>query len=288
VEQNVDEKTPLGGYTPLQVACSVGNRDVAYQLLSRGARAKDADGNYPIHFAVATRHFMIASDILLFRHNVNEQNSNGHTALHLACMRKDVASVEWLLKQDASASIKDTLGNTALVYGIGSGDVSIVRAFLNAKTCDWLAKNNKGQSILHIVLLTKSSAILELLADKKKDVFIKLLNEPDKAMNRSPLFYGVVDHDKIFSLLIMQPEINLNLQDSNGDTALHLAIKCDNLTAIRLLMYGPHPVNPDTKNNEKQTPKALLKLKPELNSKLKDKKVGMTNFGSGDVDNIKL
>jgi ankyrin repeat protein len=290
----VDDKTLSAGYTALHYAAFYGNREAVYLLLNKGAKARDFNENTAFHAACWKKHFTVASDLLLFGHTPNDKNVAGHSALHLACMKKDKDSIEYLLKQGSSPNAKDEFGNLPLFYALHSQDKSIIRLFAEATDCDWTLKNNKGQSVFHLAVLQKSMTLLDFLFTLKKPIMTKFINEADWILNRTPLHYSIMDFDKITSVtsfLCIQPEINLNLQDTAGDTALHLAVKLENAHGARLLMFGTTPANMELKNGEKVTVKSLLKQKPEFSARLKDKKRQSSQniMGSGDTDDhIKL
>lgn len=204
------------------------------------------------------------------------------TALHIATIRKDIDSLNFLIENGANVNIKDSNGNTPLFLAVQTNNRDAIKRFVEISECDWTIKNNRGQTLFHYAILTKNATLVDFLYSIKKDSMTKLINEIDNIQGRTPIFYSVAEYDKILSFLIIQPQVNLNIQDQAGDTVLHVAIKIENVNAIRLLMNGPNAANSEIKNLEKQSAKMLLKSKPELKSKLNDK--GGKGFASGDVE----
>jgi len=280
-EAKIEAQT-TNGLTSLHYATYRGNREAVHLLLEKGAKIKDTLGYSALMAALWKKRITIAYDLLLYGHNINDKNSNGMTALHLAIVRKDMESVEFLIKNGADVNIKDINGNTPLFIAIQTNNRDVIKRFLEISEVDWLAKNTKGQSIFHYSVLQKNATFVDFLYSIKKETMTKLINEPDVSNHRTPIFYSVIEYDKILSFLIIQPQVNLNIQDVNGDTPLHLAIKNENVNAIRLLMNGPNAANSEIKNFEKQSAKMMLKSKPELKQKISEGKG--KGFASGDQE----
>lgn len=248
------------GYTALHYAAFKGHRDCVYQLISKGAGKSKSYSHTPFMFALKNNHFTICFDFLLFGYNINEKNVSGYSALHLAGFRSDIEVFSFLIKNKANINLKDDQGNTPLVsciysrFKIGIGKLSDINE------CDFQVKNNKGQNILHLAILTKNVSILEFLFNLKKEIMLKLVNDGDKEMNRTPLQYAIlINWLEMIPRLIDIPQ-TFNHQDSNGDNSLHLAAKTQNLLAYKLLLnVQSQPPLIDTKNNEKNTPKNITK-----------------------------
>ncbi|OHS93555.1 cardiac ankyrin repeat protein [Tritrichomonas foetus] len=52
-------------------------------------------------------------------------------------------------------------------------------------------------------------------------------------MLQTAVFY---EYTEFVDFLLQYPEININNQDINGDTALHYAVKCKNIEIIKKLL----------------------------------------------------
>lgn len=271
-EAKVDTQTTAQGFTALHYATFKGNRESVHILLENGAKLKDKGGYTPLMSALFKKQYIIAYDLLLYGQNINEKNENGMSALHLAVLRKDHESFDFLIKIKANVNIKDSNGNSPLFIAIQTNNRDVLKKLVDVSECDWTIKNNRGQTIFHYAILARNATLIDFLYSIKKDLMSKLINEVDSILGRTPIFYSVVEYDKILSFLIIQPQVNLNIQDQNGDTVLHLAIKLENVASIRLLMNGPNAANVEIKNNEKQSAKMLLKSKPDLNKKLTTEK----------------
>jgi ankyrin repeat protein len=81
------------------------------------------------------------------RTELDQENRAQHTALRLAVVRRDIASVRALLKAGASTEIKSSTGQTIIHLAAENCDESMVQALLDAKA-NPDAADNEGKSCL--------------------------------------------------------------------------------------------------------------------------------------------
>jgi len=77
-------------------------------VLIKGYRKKDFDGN-PLKYSA----LQLASKMIELGANVNLQDSHGNTPLHIACIRRDYETIEFLLKNGAIKTIYNHEGKNA-------------------------------------------------------------------------------------------------------------------------------------------------------------------------------
>ncbi|WP_257264172.1 ankyrin repeat domain-containing protein [Endozoicomonas sp. ONNA2] len=113
--------------TPLHCAALNDQKDIVSELLKRGANAKlpDTDGRSAIHHAVtdidkpatqempAHRHSLLVDLIENGKVEINAQDKEGRTALHIAANQGRIEIVRELLKRGADFNIQDNEGMTA-------------------------------------------------------------------------------------------------------------------------------------------------------------------------------
>jgi ankyrin repeat protein len=104
------------GWPPLHLAAFFGSEAMARLLLSRHAsvhaRSRSAEGNTPLHAAVAGRQPATVDLLLAAGSDVNAQDSGGWTALNLAAHEGIAAMVESLLHAGADPTIPSDTGQT--------------------------------------------------------------------------------------------------------------------------------------------------------------------------------
>ncbi|XP_048244172.1 putative ankyrin repeat protein RF_0381 [Haliotis rufescens] len=112
--------------TPLCEACHVNARDIALLLLSSGARVNahsNSLGKQPLHFACDTPEdrMNLIECLLEAGCDINAQDEDGNTALHLACTQSNVEVTRLLLNSGADVTLEDVDGETALLRSCYAG-----------------------------------------------------------------------------------------------------------------------------------------------------------------------
>ena len=244
--------------TPLHLACRQNHYKVVKVLLRYGANmtAQNAQGDTPLH--VACRHASYQCvKVLSTSESSNMQNQSGNTPLHLACEIGSYACVTALTK--CSWSITNNSGDTPLHIACRLGSFSIVYCFIKSSQCGVNTQapsiaNDSGELPLHLALLTfkQSTTLVRLHA------LLELTNLTPIQHNFSELIFfackckaslsykiarylktrGVRidtcdEHSKLpihyaasVSLELVKvcaSSSNVNAQDRDGNTALHVA-----------------------------------------------------------------
>lgn len=158
----------------------------------------DNSNNLPIYYAIINKNFYATKQLLLFNSDLYHKNNDGFNSLHLA------------------------------VY---SRSLDICRLIINSNI-DINSRSNSGETALHIACNLNLFDISKFLIDNHADI-----NLLDFDNEYSPLHYAITSNNfDIFSLLLKQSNINLNLQDFFGNSPLHYAIIEKNFKAIDLLI----------------------------------------------------
>ncbi|KAJ2989487.1 hypothetical protein NUW58_g3441 [Xylaria curta] len=214
-----------------------------------------------LHFAIGMRDnikFELLVTLLLDNHaqhgrNADEVNNTGESALHVAARNGHLKVVKLLLKAEADASIRDLSGQLALHYAASGGHNDIMplliraRNFKNQKTVPYShssmanrdefdGKTNEG---------THGESYERIDGQRSDDSNRKSDKRIEDGMN------GDTDKksDKQTTSL---PEVDY--QDNNGQTALHLAARNGHTPVVDTLLR--HGTQVYAKDNSGQT--ALL------------------------------
>lgn len=120
------------GWTPLHLAAFFGRDDAVDVLLAAGADlravSRNHEGNMPLHAALAGRGAgRIATTLMAHGADVRAPDAGGHTALHQAAFRDDVALVNAVLARGADASTRNRDGKTALAIAEEHGHAAVAR-----------------------------------------------------------------------------------------------------------------------------------------------------------------
>lgn len=142
-EMNVNA-TDRFGLNALHRASQHGHLSTVTALLENmGAQplAVTNEGNTAIHLAAREGHTDIIQCItshmwkkkLPIQTTIDARNSDGLTALHLACIRRNLTAVEALLAHHASLKMQSNTGETCLHYAVQGGDPEIVKLLLKSE-----------------------------------------------------------------------------------------------------------------------------------------------------------
>ena len=150
------------GFTPLGVACAVGNWRLARFLLERGAKA-EVDGTVPALLGAAGGDEDDAAGVqLLLKHKAKADTRDGERrgALHVAAAGGHAGIVAALLDAGADVRARDVHGMTPLLSAARGGRLSAFDVLVDAGA-DVMAKDNDGRTaLLHAVLAEVPSLVL--------------------------------------------------------------------------------------------------------------------------------
>ncbi|XP_062506167.1 E3 ubiquitin-protein ligase MIB2-like isoform X2 [Corticium candelabrum] len=249
----VDRKA--SGKTALQVACHQGETEVVKLLLDANAflEGTDEDGDTALHYCCFGDEVGCATMLLERGANVSPINKTGSTPLHIAVNKNHVSCVRLLSRQSGcDLDAQDAYGDTPLHDAVSKENNAVVGILLEAGAKP-LTKNNRGFNCVHHAALKGNADGIEkivhrypaLVNDKKEDGFTPLhlaaLNDhqdvarvllrssqcdvdPTNNRGQTPLLLSVSQgHTKLIELLVGYGA-NVNAEDEDGDTCLHLAL----------------------------------------------------------------
>lgn len=267
------------GLTPLRWAIMHSNLSTAKLLLDSGADVNTTsnDKSTPLIQATiqATTQATTQATIqttrirneqavwLLLSHkaNMNEQDSQGNTALHYAASYGN-KSILWLLVEEgASLDLHNINGRTPLHEAVASGNLSMAW-YLIVKGANVGLADAHGNEPGHLVA-RQSYEPQDLAAWQRLRTTFDMLREHGADFNHkdsqglTPLHYAAsLGHDSIVQKLL-DCGAQATLADGEGLTALHHAVRNDNprdghhLTILKLGKTGPCL---DQQDNKGETP----------------------------------
>lgn len=230
----VDEDQHLS-ITPLCIACKNNREDLVTILLHHGAATEKRSpfyGKQPLHFACdhSCGNLGMVRKVLDAKANIDAQDMDGNTALHLACTESNVPVVELLLERRANVNLMDIDGETPLVRACLARSHRLVEALLKAGS-----DANVGDGLpLEIAVATGSVETLKLLiasgADVQRRAYLAQASE-----------FNQVDVMKVLN----NCGADLNKPNSLGKTPLQAACSSENTGAepVRLLLSWGADVN---------------------------------------------
>ncbi len=103
---------------------------------------------------------------------VNQQNSGGATALHLACREKNLPIAKILIENGADVNIADNEGWTPIMRASLAGDPAIISLLLE-KNAEAISLNSIGESVIVQASLSDCAECLNLMFQKSN--FIRFM-----------------------------------------------------------------------------------------------------------------
>ncbi|CAJ0583600.1 unnamed protein product, partial [Mesorhabditis spiculigera] len=164
----VCEKT-LSLDSAMRAACLGGSAEVVQFLLSRGAVLSTLswpEDRSALSCAVESGSWDLVTAVLNQPNcEIDRQDKQGQTALHLAGQRGHVGLIDLLLRKGANQSLSDLEGNTALMMAIKNNHAACAQLFLERGIDVVHLQNIDGQSAIHVACASASRPIVESILD---------------------------------------------------------------------------------------------------------------------------
>lgn len=252
------------GNIPLHYAIHFQDIQIFKLLLKHGANIffSDSKGNNSLHLAVHSKNYELCK--LIINHNkmiVNTRQSNGENALHIACNFELKNIVELLLKNDINVNIQDYDQEfTPLHYAINTWNLDITTAILESGKANINLQDVYGNTILHYAVIGKRIDVVSMLLSYKQfPQNANLWNINGKI----PLhFVFDIDEHVTDYIDILLQKSNLNIQDTEGNTCLHLLCKTGYWKTFEKRLVEKK-MNIIVRNNKNQRPIDLVNKKDQ-------------------------
>ncbi len=192
-------------------------------LLSYGANPNisDSSGYNSLHMGVYSRSYDICKTVLEYDIDINAKCSSGESALHIACNLQLTEIAKLLISKHINVNIQDhDYEYSALHYCVNLNNRELINILLN-NDADPNLQDMKGNTALHYVSIDGNiEGITALLTTSVFPTNCNLWN----IYGCIPLHYAlrsaIVDTNSYLQLLL--PNSNLNIQDMDGSTCLHI------------------------------------------------------------------
>jgi ankyrin repeat protein len=223
--------------TPLYYAALCGLPSLAEQLIAERPTEVNARGGRhvtAIQAALYKRHLPIVRLLIEHGADVNSQDDEGSSLLHIAAQIGDHEAASLLLSHGAdvkatdSANAQDENRSTALHISSNNGDIDLVRLLLDNEA-EVNHRDKHGSTPLHLASAKGKHSVVKLLVERGAGV-----NALDNT-NSTPLHLASSDGYYDVVVLLMKHGANVNARDSENSTPLDLASAKGRLKVVELL-----------------------------------------------------
>ncbi|KAL3115445.1 hypothetical protein niasHT_020118 [Heterodera trifolii] len=179
----------------------------------------------PLHFAAQMGNLELCKLLVAKGAKVNQKSKDkrGIVPLHIACARGHLPIVKFFLERGgADIEVADSDGDTALVYALLKNKLDIGH-YLITKGARADRTNKMGVSPLHIFVKVNNFALCKFLVENGANVNQKTTDVTGHQL--TPLHLACVEgHFQIVKLLVEEGNADIEVADSDGDTAFLCAL----------------------------------------------------------------
>ncbi|XP_043363209.1 serine/threonine-protein phosphatase 6 regulatory ankyrin repeat subunit B-like isoform X4 [Dermochelys coriacea] len=228
------EQLPLH-YAALRPIGAVGVMQMLLKASHKDARlSQDQDGRSPLFLAVEAGKLGVCKELLSTHAEAQlgaREKRYGDTVLHASCRKRDVEVAKILVEYGAGVDCQNDEGQTPLHVAAWEGDEALLKFFHHCKANPNIA-DKLDRSPLHIAAERGHINVVELLTEK----FHSNVLARTKAQE-TPLHIAACIHEgeKVAEMLL-KSGADVNVEQENGETAMHVAARHGNLRMIKALI----------------------------------------------------
>lgn len=215
-------------------------------LIKNGAdiNAKSQPGNTPLIQAVIRNNLIVAYELIANKVNPNQHNKANATPLTTAIYKKNINMVKMLIANGADVNYFVSDSQAPLMIAVGNADLQTFNLLINM-----------GADVNYVNKLGKTCIYYMQAFQEQWTIWRAMVKELKGKIN---INHQDINGDTVLHInperywLYKELNPDLNIQNNHGDTPLHILIrKSNNIDIIKSLIEGGAKI--DIKNNNNET-----------------------------------
>ncbi|XP_034052266.1 E3 ubiquitin-protein ligase MIB2 isoform X2 [Gymnodraco acuticeps] len=261
------------GKTALQVAAHQGHMEVVKALLQANSsiEVKDEDGDTALHYTAFGNQADITRLLLSKGANVNLLNNSMCTALHIAVNKGFTDVVRVLTEHSADVNLQDSYGDTPLHDAIAKDFRNIIEILVLVPNIDFTQQNHRGFNLLHHAALKGNKLATEKILGRARQLVDVKKEDGFSALHLAALN----NHRDVAEILVKEGRCEINIRNNRNQTALQLAVTQGHTDLVQLLVSEGADVNMEDEDGDTAMHVALLR--PQLASVMLSPPVGTSS-----------
>ena len=217
----------------------------------------------PLHLAAMDASEDIVKELIVYGADIYTPGADEKTVLHYSVLipnqEKSLSIVRILLEQvNTSLHLpsedlilqRDNQGLNALHSAVKCSNIKVTEYLLQLQP-DLSAMDNNYNTVFHLAVQQKSSAIVNsvlrangLMEDAKKSPSYEILNKKN-SQGYTALSLAIIADNQNATQLILRVQPLLNICDEDGNSPLHLAVQCQSENILNELLSEMKSLNPE-------------------------------------------